>query len=66
MGESINDTPASLVYSMDKADEDDYIDTHGYNVIVPSDFKDKTKKVPVRRNAKRATFMAQMALNRSH
>ena len=38
LAENINGTPASLVFNMDEAGEDDYVDTHSYNVIVQSDF----------------------------
>lgn len=37
----INNAPASLVFNMDEAGEDDYIDTHPYHVFVPKDFPKK-------------------------
>lgn len=53
----INGTPASLVFNMDEAGEDDYVDTHSYNVIVQSDFQDKSINIPVRRRQKRSTLV---------
>ncbi|KAK8894503.1 hypothetical protein M9Y10_022937 [Tritrichomonas musculus] len=40
IAENIDGTPASLVFNIDEAGEDDYVDTHSYNVIVQSDFQD--------------------------
>lgn len=49
--------PASLVFNMDEAGQDEFVDSHSMNVIVPSSCTDATTKIPVRRQCKRSTLV---------
>lgn len=57
LSQMIDGTPASLVYNMDKAGQDDFVDLHSFHVIVIVDYQGNVIKVPVRRNSKRATLI---------
>ena len=57
LAHEINGTPASLIFNMDEAGEDDYVDTHSYHVIVPSEYPNKSINIPVRRKCKRSALI---------
>ena len=57
LGNVVNGCPASLVFNMDEAGQDEFIDTHSMMVIVPISCTDKVTKIPVRRQSKRATLV---------
>ena len=49
LSEAINGIPASLVFNIDEAGEDDYVDMHAYQVIVKDDFEGNHIPIPVKR-----------------
>lgn len=53
----VSSCPASLVFNMDEAGQDEYIDTHSMRVIVPYDYTNCTINIPVRRKSKRSTLV---------
>ena len=55
--EVVDGVPVSLVFNIDEAGEDDYVDSYAFNVIVSSEYEENTISVPVRRNSKRATLL---------
>lgn len=55
--QEVNGVPASLVFNMDEAGQDEYIDTHSMKVIVPITYTSATIKIPVRRSVKRSTVI---------
>lgn len=57
LAQEIDGAPASLIFNMDEAGEDDYVDTRSYNVIVPSEYQGKSINIPVRRKSKRSTLI---------
>ena len=57
LANSVNGVPVSLIFNIDEAGEDDYVDTHSYKVIVPSTIETRTIPIPVRRNTKRSTLL---------
>ena len=57
LSEAVNGVPVSLVYNIDEAGQDDYVDMHAYNVVVPLTVKTRTVYVPVRRETKRSTLL---------
>lgn len=52
----VDGCPASLVFNME-AGQDEFVDSHSMNVIVPFSCTDATTKVPVRRKCKRSTLV---------
>lgn len=54
---TVDGVPASLVFNMDEAGQDDYIDTHSMQVVVKSTCQDKITQIPLRRESKRATLI---------
>ena len=54
---SVDGVPALLIYKMDEAFQDEYVDEHSMKVIVKSDFKGEITNIPVRRELKRATLI---------
>ena len=54
---TVDGVPASLVFNMDEAGQDDYIDTHSIQVVVKSTCQDKIIQIPLRRESKRATLI---------
>ena len=54
---AVNNVPCSLVFNIDEAGEDEYVDTNAYHVIVRSDFPGKTISIPVKRESKRSTLI---------
>lgn len=57
LGMCVNGVPASLVFNMDEAGQDEYVDTHSMKVIVDSTYTKSFIKIPVRRNTKRSTLI---------
>lgn len=57
LAESVDGVPASLVFNMDEAGQDEYVDTHAMKVIVPSTYTHPSIKIPVRRPTKRSTIV---------
>lgn len=57
LAENIDGKPSSLVFSMDEAGQDEYIDTHSYKVVVQSNFPDKTTNIPIRGRKKLSTLV---------
>ena len=57
LGMHVNGVPASLVFNMDEAGQDEYVGTHSMKVIVNSSYKGTTIKIPVRRKTKRPTLV---------
>ena len=55
--EILKNVPVSLVFNIDEAGEDDYVDTHSFNVVVPLDYEGTRIAIPVRRESKRATLV---------
>ncbi len=53
----VNGVPASLVFNMDEAGQDDYVDTHSMKVIVDASYTKSFIKIPVRRSTKRSTLV---------
>ena len=58
LSNSVNNVPVSLVFNIDEAGEDDYVDTHSYQVIVPVDIQSSTIRIPVKRESKRSTLVS--------
>lgn len=63
LAQTIDGSPASLVFNMDEAGEDDYVDTHPYHVFVPENFEKKNIKIPVRRGSKRSTLLHYISVD---
>ena len=57
LGMCVNGVPASLVFNMDEAGQDEYVDTHSMKVIVDASYTKPTIKIPVRRQIKRSTLV---------
>lgn len=57
LSQLIDGTPVSLVYIIDKAGQDDFVDLYSFHAIVPADYQGNVIKVPVRRNSKRTTLV---------
>lgn len=57
LGMCVNGVPASLVFNMDEAGQDEYVDTHSMKVIVDSSYTKSFIKIPVRRSTKRSTLV---------
>lgn len=57
LAQNVDGVPASLVFNMDEAGQDEYVDTHAMKVIVPSSYTHPTIKIPVRRPTKRSTIV---------
>lgn len=55
--QEVNGVPASLLFNMDEAGQDEYIDTHSMKVIVPITYTNSKIKIPVRRSVKRSTVI---------
>lgn len=53
----VSSCPASLVFNMDEAGQDEYIDTHCMRVIVPYSYTKCSINIPVRRKSKRSTLV---------
>lgn len=53
----VNDVPCSLVFNIDEAGEDEYVDANSYQVIVPGHYEGETIKIPVKRESKRSTLV---------
>lgn len=60
---TVNTCPASLVFNMDEAGQDEYIDTHSMRVIVLSTYNGFNIKIPVRRKNKCSTLVHCINLN---
>lgn len=54
---AVNGTPVSLIYNMDEAGEDEYVDSFSMMVIVPISYDKSTIPLPVRRQSKRSTLV---------
>ena len=54
---AVDGVPASLVYNMDEAGQDEYVDEYSMKVIVKSDYQGEVTNIPVRRESKRATLI---------
>ena len=54
---AVDGVPVSLVFNIDEAGEDDYVDTHSFKVIVPASHEGNVISIPVRRETKRATLV---------
>lgn len=57
LGMCVNGVPAPLVFNMDEAGQDEYVDTHSMKVIVDSSYTKSFIKIPVRRSTKRSTLV---------
>lgn len=55
--EKLRYVPVSLVYNIDEAGEDDFVDTHAFQVIVNKEYESSRISIPVRRETKRATLI---------
>lgn len=53
----VDNCPASSMLNTNEAGQDEFVDTHFMNVIVPSSCTDATTKIPVRRQCKRSTLV---------
>lgn len=54
---AVDGVPASLVYNMDEAGQDENVDEHSMQVIVKSDYQGEVTNIPVWRESKRATLI---------
>ena len=57
LANAINGVPISLIFNIDEAGEDDYIDTNAYLVVVKHDYASDRISIPVRRESKRSTLV---------
>lgn len=57
LSQVVSSCPASLVFNMDEAGQDEYIDTHSMRVVVPFSYTNCSINVPVRRSCKRSTLV---------
>ena len=57
LNEAIRGVPVNLIYNIDEAGEDDFIDAKAIRVIVPSSFEHNYAEIPVKRESKRVTFI---------
>ena len=55
--QAIDGIPASMLFNIDEAGEDDYVDSYSFNVIVSINHEGNSVPIPVKRGSKRATLL---------
>ena len=55
--DAVHRVPVSLVFNIDEAGEDEYVDTNAYQVIVDSTYPADVVGIPNRRESKRSTLI---------